>query len=147
MINRFKPFSTMFKPFIIMLAQCLSSHLHFLLFKFYVFQLPAWWAEWLLWLLLTKCSNVLAHIYKAFLLLFHCCIILEIKLTTTATATATTSIATTTTTTTNTTTTTITTTTSTTFTTSTIATTMYTIKDADTTPVMFRLMLHLHPVC
>ena len=133
---------SLFKPFIIMLVQCFASHLHFLLFKFHVFQLPAWWAQWLLWLLLTECSNVLTAIYKVFLLLFHCCIMLEIKLTTTATAT------TTTTTTTNTATTN---TTTNTTTTSTTATTMYTIKDAGTCTLtknllVFRLKRHLHAV-
>ena len=43
----------------------------FLLFKLHVFQLLAWWAQWLLWLLLTECSNVLTDIYKAFLLVFR----------------------------------------------------------------------------
>ena len=96
-----------------------------------MFQLPAWWAQWLLLLLLTECRNVLTAIYNAFLLLFHCCIMLEIKLTTTATATATAA-----------------TTNSTTATT----TTMYTIKDAGTCTLtqhllVFRRKLHLHPVC
>ena len=119
---------SLFKPFIIMLVQCLRSHLHFFLFKFYVFQLPAWWAQWLLWLLLTECSNVLTDIYKAFLLLFHCCIMLEIKLPTTANATTAAAAAA--------------------ATTSTTTTTMYTIKDAGIRTltqhlVVFRLKLHL----
>ena len=38
--------------------------------------------------------NVLTDIHKVFLLLFHCCILLEIKLTFTATAAATTTTAT-----------------------------------------------------
>ena len=58
------------------LAQCLS------LFK------PVWWALQLLWLPLTECNNVLTDICKVFMLLFHYCILLEIRLRTIATATA-----------------------------------------------------------
>ena len=36
---------------------------------------------------LTECSNVLTDVYRVFLLLLHCCILLEIKLRTIATAT------------------------------------------------------------
>ena len=68
-----------------------------------------------------QCFNVLPDIYKVFMLLFYCCILLEIKLTTTATAPAPTA-------------------------------TMHMIEDAGTCTltqplVMFRLKLHLHPVC
>ena len=38
---------------------------------------------------LTECSNVLTDVYRVFLLLFHCCILSEIKLRTIATATGT----------------------------------------------------------
>ena len=80
---------SLFKPFTTMHIQCLPLP-PCLLFKFYV--LPAWWAVRLLWWPLTECSNasMCFSIYKVFLLLFHCCILLEIKLTTTATANATT---------------------------------------------------------
>ena len=51
--------------------------------------LPAWWALWLPWWPTTsrmhQCFNVLIYICHEFLLLFYCCVLLEIKLTTTTT--------------------------------------------------------------
>ena len=57
-------------------------------FKSYVFWLPAWWALWLLWWPLTDAAMfqcVYGYLQSVFffLVLFHCCILLEIKLTTT----------------------------------------------------------------
>ena len=57
-------------------------------FKTYVFWLPAWWAMWLLWWPLTDAAMfqcVYGYLQSVFffLVLFHCCIFLEIKLTTT----------------------------------------------------------------
>ena len=59
-------------------------------FKSYVFWLPAWWALWLLWWPLTDAAMfqcVYGYLQSVFffLVLFHCCILLEIKLTTTTT--------------------------------------------------------------
>ena len=59
-------------------------------FKSYVFWLPAWWALWLLWWPLTdaamfQCAYGYSQSVFFFLVLFHCCILLEIKLTTTTT--------------------------------------------------------------
>ena len=56
-------------------------------FKSYVFWLPAWWALWLLWWPLTdaamfQCVYGYLQSVFLFLVLFHCCILLEIKLTT-----------------------------------------------------------------
>ena len=53
-------------------------------------KLPAWWALWLLWWPLTDAAIfqcVYGHLKSIFffLVLFHCCILLEIKLTTTTT--------------------------------------------------------------
>ena len=52
------------------------------------FWLPAWWALWLLWWPLTDAAMfqcVYGYLQSVFffLVLFHCCILLEIKLTTT----------------------------------------------------------------
>ena len=62
---------------------------HISLFKScYVLWLPVWWALWLPWLITSRmqqCFNVLIDIYYEFLLLFYCCVLLEIKLTTTTT--------------------------------------------------------------
>ena len=57
-------------------------------FKSYVFWLPAWWALWLLWWPLTDAAMfqcVFGYLQSVFffLVLFHCCILLNIKLTTT----------------------------------------------------------------
>ena len=57
-------------------------------FKSYVFWLPAWWALWLLWWPLIdesmfQCIYGYLQSVFFFLVLFHCCILLEIKLTTT----------------------------------------------------------------
>ena len=59
-------------------------------FKSYVFWLPAWWALWLLWWPLTDAAMfqcVYGYLQSVFffLVLFHYCILLEIKLTTTTT--------------------------------------------------------------
>ena len=55
-----------------------------------LFNLPAWWALWLLWWPLTDAAMfqcVYGYLQSVFffLVLFHCCILLEIKLTTTTT--------------------------------------------------------------
>ena len=60
-------------------------------FKSYVFWLSAWWALWLLWWPLTdaamfQCVYGYLHSVFFFLVMFHCCILLEIKLTTTTTS-------------------------------------------------------------
>ena len=57
---------------------------------FRAFWLPAWWALWLLWWPLTDAAMfqcVYGYLQSVFffLVLFHCCILLEIKLTTTTT--------------------------------------------------------------
>ena len=64
---------------------------HSLLFKScYVLCLPAWWALWLPWwppAWPARCSNALMYvpidIYHEILLLFYCCVLVEIKLNTT----------------------------------------------------------------
>ena len=66
-------------------------------FKSYVFWLPAWWALWLLWWPLTDAAMfqcVYGYLQSVFFfqVLSHCCILLEIKLTTTICASVTYSI-------------------------------------------------------
>ena len=70
------------------MAMCISRYLTNSRFKSYVFWLPAWWALWLLWWPLTDAAMfqcVYGYLQSVFffLVLFHCCILLEIKLTTT----------------------------------------------------------------
>ena len=61
---------------------------HVIHYSCYVIWLPAWWALWLLWWPLTDATMfqcVYGYLQSVFffLVLFHCCILLEIKLTTT----------------------------------------------------------------
>ena len=59
-----------------------SRLIAFQVIKWHILCFPAWWALWLpCWM--QQCFNVLIDVYHVFLLLFHCCVQLEMKFTTT----------------------------------------------------------------
>ena len=98
MIDRFKPFSTIFVPVNILYHNASpmfkppTSIFALQILCALVASLISPTASLVTTNTIRQCFNVLTDIYEVFLLLFHCCILLEIKLTTIATAVATTTI-------------------------------------------------------